>query len=292
MRGLTRIAIAAALRRAASAPASQGLRRVVPRGVPWRSLILPCALLLVWEIASRARWLPPALVPPPSLIVKSWYVWIFGKSEHLLSLYTGTWLSSVLFSTRRVTEGFLIAASAGISLGILVGWYRPIAELIDPSIQMIRPIPITAWVPFAIALFGIRDWSSISLISLGAFFPIVVNTTHGVRDTSKTLIRAAQMLGFTPRQLIYKVVLPSALPSIFTGLRLGVGMAWVCVIVSEMVAVKSGLGYVLWDGYYLGRMDIIVAAMVSVGLLGFLSDRLVILLGSRVLRWKALEFHR
>jgi NitT/TauT family transport system permease protein len=291
MPGPPRVAIPTSIQ-AESTPVPPPLPKLAPRAVPWRSLILPCSFLLVWELASWARWLSPALVPPPSLIVKSWYVWIFGKSEHLLSLYTGTWLSSVLFSTRRVTEGFLIAAATGISLGILVGWYRPIAQLIDPSIQMIRPIPITAWVPFAIALFGIRDWSSIFLISLGAFFPIVVNTTHGVRDSNKTLIRAARMLGFTSRQVIYKVVLPSALPSIFTGLRLGIGMAWVCVIVSEMVAVKSGLGYVLWDGYYLGRMDIIVAAMVSIGLLGFLSDRLIILLGSRVLRWKTLEFHR
>ncbi len=270
-----------------------GRRQRVPvPTIPWRSFILPALFLVVWETASRQQWLSPALVPPPSLILKSWYIWVFGKSQNMLSLYTGTWLDSVLFSTRRVTEGFLIAGAAGIVLGIMVGWYRPVAELIDPSIQMIRPIPITAWVPFAIALFGIRDWSSIYLISLGAFFPIVVNTTHGVRETSHTLLRAARMLGYTPRQVIYKVVLPSALPSIFTGLRLGVGMAWVCVIVSEMVAVKSGLGYVLWDGYYLGRMDIIVAAMVSIGLLGFCSDRLLIFLGGRVLRWKTLEFHR
>jgi NitT/TauT family transport system permease protein len=287
MSGVPRIAAAV---RAGGRSALTGWR---PRGLtlPWRPWVLPCLVLAVWETASRQQWLPPAVIPPPSLIVKSWYIWIFGRAESPLSLYVGTWLSSVLFSARRVIEGFLIAAAAGIGLGILVGWYRPVAELIDPSLQMIRPIPITAWVPFAIALFGIRDWSSIYLIALGGFFPIVVNTTHGVRDTSRTLIRAARMLGFTPRQVIYKVVLPSALPSIFTGLRLGIGMAWVCVIVSEMVAVKSGLGYVLWDGYYLGRMDIIVAAMVSVGLLGFLSDRAIILLGSRILRWKALEFH-
>lgn len=257
----------------------------------WRPFVIPCLFLILWEVASWQQWVPPALVPAPTTILKSWYIWIFGKSEALLSLYAGTWLPSVLFSSRRVIQGFLIGATAGVSLGVLIGWYRQFAELIDPSIQMIRPIPITAWVPFSIALFGIRDWSAVYLIALGAFFPVVLNTIHGVRDTSTTLIRAARMLGFTPRQVIYKVVLPSALPSIFTGLRLGVGIGWVGVVVSEMVAVKSGLGYVLWDGYYLGRMDIIAAAMITIGLLGFLSDRLILLLGDHVLRWKALEYH-
>ena len=122
-------------------------------------------------------------------------------------------------------------------------------------------MPITAWLPFAIAVFGIYDASALFLIGLGAFYPIVVNTTHGVRDTNLLLLRAARMMGASPRTIMAKVVFPSALPSIFTGLRLGIGVAWTAVIVAEMIAVKSGLGYVLWDAYYVGRMDICVATM-------------------------------
>jgi len=197
----------------------------------------------------------------------------------------------VLYSARRVLQGFLLAAALGIPLGILIGWNRLVARVVDPSIQLLRPVPITAWLPFSIAVFGIYDASALFLIGLGAFYPIVVNTTHGVRDTHLLLLRAARMLGARRLTILVKVVFPSALPSIFTGLRLGIGVAWTAVIVAEMIAVKSGLGYVLWDAYYVGRMDICVATMFSVGLLGFVSDRLIVAASRLLLRWRALEAH-
>src|SRR5204862_7194324 len=123
------------------------------------------------------------------------------------------------------------------------------------------------------------------------FYPIVINSAHGSRDISRNLVRAARMMGATDRQLLFRVVFPNALPAIFTGLRIGLGIAWTAVIVAEMVAVKSGLGYVLWDAYYVGRMDICVATMFSVGLLGFLSDRALQLVARVILRWRTLEAH-
>ena len=150
-----------------------------------------------------------------------------------------------------------------------MAWQRPPIDLLeaplDPAINVIRSIPIVAWLPFAMLLFGLKDTSAYFLIALGAFFPIFLNTGHGVRDTRKTLVRAAQMLGTSKTQLIYRVVIPSALPSIVTGLRLGIGTAWVGVVVSEMLAVKSGLGYTLWDAYYFGRTDISVGTMITSG---------------------------
>jgi NitT/TauT family transport system permease protein len=158
-------------------------------------------------------------------------------------------------------------------------------DLLDPIIQMLRPIPITAWVPFAVIFFGIRDGSAFFLIALGAFFPIVVNTATGVAGTPKMLVRAAHMLGIRRYMLLPRVVLPSALSFILTGLRLGMGLAWVLVIVAEMLAVKSGLGFAMWDAYYFLRMDIIIGAMLSVGLLGFLSDLLIKAASWWLLRW-------
>jgi NitT/TauT family transport system permease protein len=262
----------------------------MPRRGPW-FLLLPLLLLALWHVAVTAQWVLPGIIPAPAQVADSWYRWIFGPPGRSLSPYSGTWLANVLYSSRRVLEGFLIAAAVAVPLGLFIGWNRLVAVVVDPSIQLLRPVPITAWLPFSIAVFGIYDAGALFLIGLGAFYPIVINTTHGVRDTNLVLLRAARMLGASPATILRSVVFPSALPSIFTGLRLGIGVAWTAVIVAEMIAVKSGLGYVLWDAYYVGRMDICVATMFSVGLLGFISDRIIYGVSRIVLRWRTLEAH-
>lgn len=254
-----------------------------------QGLALPVVLLLLWEGAGRAELLPAGILPAPSTVLKTWQEWAFGSGGFGLNPYSGTWFDTVLFSARRVVQGFFWACVAGIPLGIWIGWSALAARSIDPLIQGLRPIPITAWLPFSIALFGIRDMGAVFLIALGAFYPILINATHGARDVGRNLIRAAQMMGASDRDLVLRVVLPNALPAIFTGMRLGLGVAWTAVIVAEIVAVKSGLGYVLWDAYYVGRMDVVLADMVSIGLAGFLSDRLMLLVQARVLHWRTLS---
>jgi NitT/TauT family transport system permease protein len=253
-------------------------------------VVLPLGLLMLWEAAGQFGVVPAGLLPPPSKAVEGWHVWAFGPKGMGLNPYSGTWLDNVLFSAERVLKGFAGGILLGVPLGILIGWSLTAARVVDPTIQSLRPIPITAWLPFSIALFGIRDFGALFLIGLGAFYPIVVNSAAGARDVNLNLVRAARMLGATPTQLLFRVVFPNALPSIFTGMRLGLGIAWTAVIVAEMVAVKSGLGYVLWDAYYVGRMDVVIADMVSIGLCGFLSDRVILLIEGRVLHWK--QFHR
>ena len=133
---------------------------------------------------------------------------------------------------------------------------------------------MTAWVPFTFIFFGISPVAAISLIFVAALFPILVNTTAGAHSVSVALLRAGKMLGASETYLLRRVVLPSALPNIFTGLRLGIGMAWVAVIVAEMIGVKSGLGYILWQAYYWNRMDMLICTVLTIGVLGFLSDRM------------------
>lgn len=242
----------------------------------------PVLVVLLWYMASSFGLVDRTFVPTPGDVLATWYEWAFGSGTER---YAGTWADHALASTRRVLVGFLIAAVVGVVLGVLIGWFRIVSNLLDPVVQIMRPIPITAWVPFAVIFFGISDASAYFLIALGAFFPIVVNTAAGVALTPPLLIRAARMLGIRREMLIPRVVLPSAMPYVFTGLRIGIGLAWVLVIVAEMLAVKSGLGFVLWDAYYFLRMDIIIAAMLSVGILGFLSDLAIRALGRRVLSW-------
>jgi len=251
--------------------------------------VLPLALIALWHLTVEYRWVAEGIIPSPAHVLRSWELWIFGTAKGGLSPYSGTWLDNVLYSSKRVLQGFGLAAFVAIPLGLMIGWNRLTGRLVDPTIQLLRPVPITAWLPFAIAVFGIYDASALFLIGLGAFYPIVVNTTHGVRDTNLLLLRAARMMGAGAGTVLAKVVFPSALPSIFTGMRLGIGVAWTAVIVAEMIAVKSGLGYVLWDAYYVGRMDICVATMVSVGFLGFISDRVIVYASRILLRWRALE---
>ncbi len=248
-----------------------------------RRITGPLIVLVVWYLASTRGWVDPRFVPSPLTVIRALQEWMFGPIG--ANPYSGTWFAHAGNSAYRVLIGFLIAAATGVTLGCLIGWFRLVSDLVDPVIQILRPIPITAWVPFAVIFFGIRDGSAFFLIALGAFFPVVVNTAVGVAATPKLLVRAARMLGIRPHMLLPRVILPAAMPFIFTGLRLGIGLAWVLVIVAEMMAVKSGLGFAMWDAYYFLRLDIIIAAMLSVGALGFLSDLIIRLIGRRFLRW-------
>lgn len=253
------------------------------------AIILPVALVIGWQLSGKDGALFGGALPTPDRVWLAWLNWAFGTATFGLNPYVGTWLQNVLFSAERVAKGFMLAIVIGVPLGIAIGWSKLVASLVDPTIQWLRPVPITAWLPISIAIFGIRDFGAIFLITIGAFYPIVINTTQGARDVDKNWIRAALMMGASPLSTLRRVVLPAAMPSIFTGLRIGLGIAWTAVIVAEMVAVKSGLGYVLWDAYYVGRMDIVIADMVSIGLLGYVSDRLIVALEHWVLKWRRLQ---
>ncbi|PIT75243.1 ABC transporter permease [Limnohabitans sp. JirII-29] len=253
-------------------------------------LVVPTAVVVLWQVMGNLPGMA-GILPTPLKVVEGWHGWIFGQAGLGLNPYLGTWLSNVEYSSMRVVQGFVLAALIGVPLGLLIGWSKFISQMLDPLIQSLRPIPITAWLPFSIAVFGIRDVGSIFLIFLGGFYAIVVNATQGARDVDRNLVRAALMMGANRTQLLRRVVLPAAMPSIFTGLRIGLGISWTAVIVSEMVAVKSGLGYVLWDAYYVGRMDIVLADMVSIGAMGYISDRIIVFIERKVLVWRILQSH-
>jgi NitT/TauT family transport system permease protein len=253
------------------------------------AVILPAVMIAIWQMAGTNGSLFGGVLPTPDRAWQAWKIWAFGSTGLSLNPYSGTWLANLMFSAERVGKGFLVAIVVGVPVGLAIGWNRIASSALDPTVQLLRPIPITAWLPFSIAVFGIRDMGAVFLIALGAFYPIVVNTAQGARDVERNLIRAALMMGAGRWTVLRRVVLPASLPSIFTGLRIGLGIAWTAVIVAEMVAVKSGLGYVLWDAYYVGRMDVVIADMVSIGVLGLLSDRVILLIERWALTWRRLQ---
>jgi NitT/TauT family transport system permease protein len=250
-----------------------------------RGLIVPALIVLIWQIVCAVGWVPSSSIPSPAMVLESWYTRVFGPVLPL-AWYSGTWGLYVLLSLRRVVAGFAIASAAGVSFGLLLGWYRVVHDLFDGLTNFLRAIPTTAWVPFTVFFFGIHESAAIFLIAFGAFFPIAMNVAAGARQTPRTLIRAALMLGTPPRNLLWRVVLPATLPSVFAGLRIGLGLAWVLVIVSEMLAVQGGLGYALWSAYQVNRLDLIVDAIISVGLLGLVSDWLLVQFAGMSLRWQ------
>jgi NitT/TauT family transport system permease protein len=256
------------------------------------AVVLPAIVIVVWQMAGRDGSLFGGVLPTPDRAWQAWKVWAFGSTGLSLNPYSGTWFANLLFSAERIGKGFLFAILVAVPMGLAIGWNRIASGALDPTVQLLRPIPITAWLPFSIAVFGIRDMGAVFLIALGAFYPIVVNTAQGARDVERNLIRAAMMMGAGRWTILRRVVFPASLPSIFTGLRIGLGIAWTAVIVAEMVAVKSGLGYVLWDAYYVGRMDVVIADMATIGLLGLASDRIILLIEGWVLKWRRLQsFH-
>jgi len=185
-------------------------------------------------------------------------------------------LSYSIASVFRVTWGFLLAAAIAIPLGLVMGWYARWNRALNPLIQVLRPISPIAWIPIAILLLDNDDPRSIFLIFISTFFPIVVSTTAAVRNIPQVYIRSAANFGCGGWRLFKKVVLPAALPQILTGLRIAVGIAWLVVVAAEMIAVESGLGYLIIDARNAGgRYDLIVAAMITIGVIGLVLDGLI-----------------
>jgi NitT/TauT family transport system permease protein len=241
-------------------------------------------LLAAWWLASGTIISSDVLPTPPS-VADAAYTWVFGPRSNL-AWWSGTWGSYVLLSAKRMLIGYVIAAVSGILLGLLIAWYRSFGETVDPIVQLLRPIPVVAWFPLVVAIFGISEGASIALVIIGSVFPIIIYTADGAMHTPQNLLRAALMLGTRRRKLLTRIVFPWALPAIFSGLRVALGLAWVLVIVSEMLAVRGGIGYALWSAYQFNRMPIVLAVMATMGLLGFFSDRLLVAARNRALAWK------
>lgn len=247
--------------------------------------LVPFLVLAGWELFSRSGVLPQALLPAPSQVLLAWADWIFSTDGNTQN-YSGQWLHDSAASAARVFAGFALATLLGVAVGIAIGWSRLVEKLIEPTLQILRPVPPVSWIPLAIIWFGIADKPAIFLVFMGSFFPILLSTIHGVKTCDRNLLRAGAMTGGTPARLLRHIVFPAALPSIFSGLRIAIGSAWMLTVTAEMVAVKSGVGYVLWDAYYFLRYDIVIAAMASIGLLGFLSDLAIKKIAAHVLRWQ------
>jgi NitT/TauT family transport system permease protein len=245
------------------------------------ALPLPVVLVAWWQAATGGS--AYSLIPTPVKVLVTTWDYIVGGVYN--DTYSGAFLHNAIASIGRVYGGFAVALAIALPLGLLLGRNATARAMIDPTLQFLRPIPVTAWLPLTMILFGLGPRATIALIALGTFFPMLLNTVDGVRMVEPRLIEAAQMLG-TPKAAIFsRVILPAASPAIFTGIRVALGLGWVLVVVGEMTGVPVGLGANIMDARQLSRTDLVIAGMVVIGILGFISDRIVVQLGRRALWW-------
>lgn len=230
----------------------------------WLPILTIFALLVAWHVLVRVS---RTTIFPAPVDVAEGVAELFNRG--LLMAYTRD-------SLMRVGVGYLLAVIAGIPIGLLLGWYPLSAAAANPLIQMLRPISPLAWMPLAIVWFGVSDVAPIFLIFIASFFPVVVATMNGVRNVPIMYLQAGRNFGLAPAALLRRVIFPAILPRILTGLRLALGIAWLVVVAAEMIAVDSGLGYLIIDARNAGkRYDLVVAGMVLIGVIGLVLDMLV-----------------
>lgn len=244
-------------------------------------LLVPLLLLLGWDAGVRLSG--TQLIPLPKEVGIMIYDFAFGGIYD--DAFSETLFLHLWKSVTRVYGGFIAAAIIGIPLGLLIGRIALIRDLLDPTMQLLRPVPVTAWLPLSMIFFGIGPNAAVFLVFLGAFYPIVFNTTFGVKSVDSRLFEAAMMLGCSGSSLFRQVVFPAAIPSILNGLRLGHGFAWILIVVGEMTGVPEGLGAVIMDGRMLSRTDLVIAGMVVIGIAGYTTDRLLVTVNNRLLKW-------
>src|SRR5690242_12435875 len=243
---------------------------------PALGLLLPLGLALGWEICVRAGLFSGRLVPPPSVIYAT-----FAELAR-----TGELQSHALTTLARVAAGFAIGVGVGTFLGAVTGYSALVRRVIDPSLQALRAIPSIAWVPLFILWLGIFEASKVTLIAVGAFFPVYLNLMTGLRQVDRKLVEVGHAYGYRGLALVARVLLPATLPAYVTGLRGGLGLGWMFVVAAEVMGASEGLGFLLVDGQMTGRPAVILGSIVLFAVLGKASDLALATIGQRFLAWQ------
>jgi len=256
-------------------PAAGGLASPSPRLRTLSKLVVPLALLLLWQVVVELEVYSRAQLPAPLDVV--------AAARELQA--NDALVPNVLVSVRRVLLGFALGTAVAVVVGLAVGLSRTVEAMAAPTLQAIRAVPSLAWVPLLILWMGIYEGPKLTLIAIGAFFPIFTNLVAGVRQIDRKLVEVGRAYGLRGFDLVREVMLPASLPSLLTGLRLGLAQAWLFLVAAELIASFQGIGFLLVDAQNTGRADIIVLSILLLALLGKTSDWLLQLLERRLLRW-------
>jgi sulfonate transport system permease protein len=257
---------------AAGRAPSRAWPRVRAALAPW---LLPVLLLLAWEVSARAGWLSSRILPEPLAVATAF--WTLAASGELWQhLSTSLW---------RAASGFAVGAGLGLALGLLTGSFRQAETLLDTTLQMVRNIPALALIPLVILWFGIDETAKLFLLAVGVFFPVYLNTFHGIRATDAGLVEMAKSYGLKGWPLYRDVILPGALPSILVGVRFSLGLVWVLLIVAETISAQAGIGYMTMNAREFLQTDVVLVGILLYAILGKLADLVARALERRLLRW-------
>lgn len=259
-------------------------------------LVVPVLAIAVWQWVAGMGWVNQNILPSPLQVWRKWVAYLLPlqdfKTFHdnagggrLAWALSGELIVDSLGSLYRVVTGFLVGAGLALPLGLAMGANRVVHAWFNPLFQLLRPIPPIAYIPLSILWFGLGNPPAIFLIALGAFFPVLMNTIAGVRQVDGIYLRAARNLGARGPTLFLRVILPAAVPYILTGMRIGIGTAFIVVIVSEMIAVNNGLGFRILEAREYFWSDKVIAGMITIGILGLAIDAGMNLLNNYLLRW-------
>ncbi|KAA0572981.1 ABC transporter permease [Azospirillum sp. B21] len=270
---------------------SQAKTRFSPAAL-LRGSLVPVLVIVLWQVLSTSGLINPVVLPSPVAVVERWWAYLLpteaydpAQSSWILWALSGEMLFDAWSSLYRVVLGFAVGAGLALPLGLAMGGNPRVYALFDPLMQVLRPIPPIAYIPLAILWFGLGNAPAVFLIAIGAFFPVLMNTIAGVRHVDGIYLRAARNLGAGKLTMFLRVILPAATPYILAGARIGIGTAFIVVIVSEMIAVNSGLGFRILEAREFMWSDKIIAGMFTIGFLGLAIDIGMNRLNNHLLRW-------
>ena len=264
--------------------------------IQWREvgvgLIVPALVIAAWQGVTMLGWVNAQVLPSPLAVLERWIAYLLplapyapAEGSWLAWAFSGELIGDSIGSLYRVVVGFAIGAGLALPIGLAMGAQPRVYAWLNPLVQLLRPIPPIAYIPLAILWFGLGNPPAVFLIALGAFFPVLMNTIAGVRQVDGIYLRAARNLGASGSTLFLRVILPAAVPYILSGVRIGIGTAFIVVIVSEMIAVNNGLGFRILEAREYFWSDKIMAGMISIGLIGLAIDVLMNQLNNHLLRW-------
>jgi NitT/TauT family transport system permease protein len=254
---------------------------------PYLNILGLAGFLLFWYLTTEVLKLPLfEKLPGPTATLDEWLSHdpMFG-----ISFFTLEYYQHIGISIWRVFQAFALATMLGVPIGLFMGWKKTFKDYTFPLLEVLRPIPMLAWVPLSILMWPGREASIVFLTFLGSFFATVLNTLLGVESIDECYFRAAASLGASEKQIFSKVIVPGALPFIFTGLQISMGYAWFSLVAGEMLAGEFGLGYLIWNSYTLVQYPVIIIAMITLGVIGSLSSLIIRLVGDKLMQWKVRE---